>query len=145
MKLHSILSLSIVLAVLLSCSNVKNKFNTELADKMKLEVNFINNQMPQTDNSSSKYISFMILPESGSFEENWKATSLTASSDDLQVEILKFDKNEFEAKGDKVYRNNARMGLSELGSTIDITIVLVSDSGEQIKLSKSGIQEEIVQ
>ena len=145
MKLNSIFSLSIVFALLLSCSNVKNKFNTELANKMKLEVNFINNQMPQTDSSSSKYISFMILPQSGSFEDNWKTTSLTASSGDLQVEVLKFDKNEFEAKGEKVYRNNARMGLSELGSTIDVTIVLVSETGERIKLSKSGIQEEIVQ
>jgi hypothetical protein len=100
--------------------------------------------MPRTDNSSSRYISFMIIQEDESFDENWKTISLIATSNELKVEILKFDKNDFEAKGEKVYRNNARRGLSELGSTIDVTVILLSENGERIKLSKSDIKEEIV-
>jgi hypothetical protein len=145
MKTQFILIIGLVLSLLLSCSNSKEKYNTELAAKMKLEVNYINNQMPSTDNSSSKYISFMVIPESGTFDENWKTISLIVSSEDREVEILKFDKNDFEAKNEKVYRNNARQGLSELGSTIDVTIILESESGARLKLSQSRVKEEVVQ
>lgn len=96
------------------------------------------------DGETSKYISFMVFPENGTFDENWKTISLIASSGDLQVEIMKFDNDDFEAKGEKVYRNNARMGLSELDSIIDVKVILANESGEHIKLSLSNIEEEIV-
>jgi hypothetical protein len=145
MKIVKLLLLSILFSMILSCSNSKVKYNIELSEGMKLEVNYINNQMPSTDNSSSRYISFMVIPESGSFDESWKTTALVASSGELEVQVMKFDKNDFEGKDEKVYRNNVRIGLSELASTIDVTIILVSESGERIKLSKSNIQEEVVQ
>ena len=117
----------------------------ELSEEMRLEVDYINNKMPSIDKGAKKYISFMVFPKNDSFTDNWKTTSLLATSGDLHVEILKFDNNEFVAKGEKVYRNNARMGLSELGSTIDITITLTSESGERVKLSKSGVQVQVVE
>lgn len=144
MKTQLILFLSFVISLLLSCSNSKEKYNSDLADKMKLEVNYINNQMPTMDGETSKYISFMVFPENGTFDENWKTISLIATSGDLEVQVLKFDNNEFEAKGEKVYRNNARMGLSELDSIIDVKVILVNESKEQIQLIQSNIKEEIV-
>ena len=139
------LFVNFLLFSLLSCSSSKENYNHEIADKMTLEVNYINNQMPTMDGTSSKYISFMIIPKNGSFEENWKAVSLTATTDESELEILKFDKNEFEAKGKTVYRNNARLGASDLGSNIDVIIFLENENGKRIKLSKSNIEEEIVQ
>lgn len=133
-----------MLTLLFSCSNSKEKFNEALSEEMKLNVNYINNQMPTTDNSSSKYISFSIVSNNENFSENWKTISLTATSGDLEVKVLKFDSNKFEGKGEKVYKNNARMGLSELGSIIDVKIILESESGERVKLSKSNIEEEVV-
>lgn len=144
MKLQFIFFLSLLLSLLLSCSNSKEKFNTELAEKMKLEVNYINNQMPSTDNSSSKYISFLVFPPNDSFKENWRTISLTAISGETKVQVLKFDKNKFEAKGEKVYRNSARMGLEDLNDSIEVTIILESESGERIKLNMSNIKEEVV-
>lgn len=144
MKLHFQCLVALMLTLLFSCSNSKEKFNEELSEKMKLDVNYINNKMPTTDNSSGKYISFMVLSNNEPFEENWKTVSLTATSGDIEVKILKFDKNEFESKGEKVYKNNARMGLSELGTVISITVILQSESGNRIKLSKSNIKEETV-
>lgn len=145
MKTKHPLFFILILSITLSCSTTKENYNIELSKEMELKVDYINNKMPSTDKGSTKYISFMVFPKNDTFTDNWKTVSLTATSGDLNVDILKFDKNEFEAKGEKVYRNNARMGLSELGSTIDITIILTSESGERVKLSKSGVQEQVVE
>lgn len=79
----------------------------------------------------------MIIPGSDSFKESWETVSMTAKSENHEIEVLEFDKNEFEAKGEEVYRNNARNSLNELGSTIDVSIILESESGERIKLDQS--------
>lgn len=145
MKIKFILFLGLLFACIFSCSNSKEKYNLELSKEMRLEVDYINNKMPSIDKGATKYISFMVFPKNDTFSENWKTVSLTVTSGDVELTTQEFDKNGFEGQGSKVYRNNARTGLSALGSTIAVTIILTSESGERVKLNKSGVQEQVVE
>ena len=128
-----------------SCGNNKDAFANELANDMKLSVDYIDNRMPSTDPSKeTRYLSFAISQKGSELEHNWKAIHLEATSEAGNVEAFKFDNNDFEGKDKPVYRNALRMGLMDLSKTIDVTITFENESGEKVKLSESDIELQIV-
>lgn len=132
--------------VFYSCGNNKEAFANELANDMKLSVDYIDNRMPTPDPATeTRYIGFSVFNSTGSkLEHNWKAIHLEATSDAGNVEAFKFDNNDFKGKDKPIYRNALRMGLMDLSKTIDVTITFENESGEKVKLSESDIELQIV-
>ncbi|MDX1651561.1 MAG: hypothetical protein R3277_03650 [Brumimicrobium sp.] len=146
MKLLNTFLILFILSFFTSCSGSKNTIDQAMSDEMKMEVAYIDNQMPGPDKDleNSRYISFTVIPGPGKLAHNWKPVSLWAGKDDNSVETKIFDDMEFKGKGEPVYRNTSRTGFAELPSTIDVKVILVNEDGTMIELTRKDVVMEVV-